>query len=202
MRPYGVRDTGGGVLGYTDTGTGTPTPKSVLSTTPTKSTSTKTTPTIDRGYNTGGGARAYTDAGTGTSVRKQQTVSRNDNNTSSVTSVGYSITYGLCVDGNYGASYVWDKLGNRGVAITVGIGGGLASSPSQSINVLAASNMSSINEMRGWGVSIGSTLAIVSMEAALGKDSYGVFVGGWPGLGIEFHANISYTWVIPIGGMK
>ena len=24
MRPYGVRDTGGGVLGYTDTGTGTP----------------------------------------------------------------------------------------------------------------------------------------------------------------------------------
>ena len=66
MRPYGVRDTGGGVLGYTDTGTGTPALKTVVSNLPTRSTPTKTTPAHNRGYDTGGGVRAYTDAGTGT----------------------------------------------------------------------------------------------------------------------------------------
>ena len=139
-------------------------------------------------------------SGTGTPSRKQQVES--SKNTSSVGAVGYSITYGLCVDGNFGASYVWDDRGNKGVAITLGIGGGLASSPSQSVSVLTDSNSASIYDMQGWGVSIGSTVTIVSMEAALGKDSYGLFVGGWPSLGIEFHANMSYTWIIPIGDIK
>lgn len=198
--PPWKRDYGNGVVAYADTGTGTPQKKTV-------SGSSSITPKVEKPSstktNTGnysGTVQQYTDSGTGTPGKKQQV--ENNNNTSSVAAVGYSITYGLCIDGNFGASYVWDDLGNKGIAITLGIGGGLASSPSQSVSVLTASNSSSIYDLQGWGVSTGSTVAIVSVEAALGKDSYGVFVGGWPGLGIEFHANMSYTWIIPIGDVK
>lgn len=115
-------------------------------------------------------------------------------NKPNVRSYGISGAAGWNLDVNGGVSYVTDDSGQEGIAITVGIGGGLGYS--YGISIMTNSNYNSIADMEGFGASIGGTIAHVGMEGSIGQKYGGMTLSVWFSPSLEFHANISYTWVI------
>lgn len=80
--------------------------------------------------------------------------------------------------------------------ITTGIGGGLGFS--DGFNTLLRSNYNSINDLGGVGAAFGGTVTFLGLACAAGKGYSGLSLAGWVESSLEFHALISYTWVIPI----
>ena len=107
---------------------------------------------------------------------------------------------------------VTDDRGNSALVITAGLGGGLGGKisgsfsnptisnigkPSLTPNFISFPNAHEVWDLQGPGVAIGGTVKVISAE---------MFASEWNGYsvgtanGMEFHAMITYTWVIPIKG--
>ncbi len=140
-----------------------------------------------------GGAIGYTDTATGTPM-----ISANLVRYSGVNSLGVSGAMGWGLDSYFEIVYVEDGFNNRGVAITIGVGGGLGKT--FGVSFLTHSTYSTIYDMRGPGVTVGGTLGPLGFSESAGNNGRGFSLAPWLSLGLDFHSNITYTWVIPIEG--
>ena len=125
---------------------------------------------------------------------------------------GVGVNGGFGVTGQLGVSFAIDVEGNIYALITAGAGGGLGISGNQnkqiavgqpgasgSISGLDVTLVPSEDFVDGWGTSIGGTVAWFNANYSQIEKENRSFTGGINGYGLEFHANITYTWAIKIG---
>ena len=129
-------------------------------------------------------------------------------------SKGVTGTYGSVsaawgIAGSVSVARVTDSRGNEALAITAGFGGGLGGSfsidaaqkefkagdPGSSLGVVYYPDASVVWDLQGWGVAVGGTCILVSGEVSSSTiNGYSIA----PAFGVDFHALITYTWVVPI----
>ena len=110
---------------------------------------------------------------------------------------GVSFVFGFVAVGYISIYHVYDPMGNRAVAITLGGGGGLVSGgTSYGFGTVNYSNANTIEDLAGWGVALGTTLGYVGGEISSGKDVTGYGLSGSLNLGAEFHAVITHTFIL------
>ena len=129
-------------------------------------------------------------------------------------SKGVTGTYGSVsaawgIAGSVSVARVTDSRGNEALAITAGFGGGLGGSfsidaaqkefkagdPGSSLGVVYYPDASVVWDLQGWGVAVGGTCILVSGEVSSSTiNGYSIA----PAFGLDFHALITYTWVVPI----
>ena len=120
-----------------------------------------------------------------------------------------SVSAAWGIAGEVSVARVTDGRGNEALAYTIGLGGGLggsfsidtaqkefkAADPGASLGFVYYPDASVVWDLQGWGVSVGGTCILVSGEASSSVvNGYSIA----PALGADFHALITYTWVVPI----
>ena len=126
-----------------------------------------------------------------------------------VTGTYGSVSAAWGIAGSVSVARVTDSRGNEALAITAGFGGGLGGSfsidaaqkefkagdPGSSLGVVHYPDASVVWDLQGWGVAVGGTCILVSGEVSSSTiNGYSIA----PAFGIDFHALITYTWVVPI----
>jgi len=99
-------------------------------------------------------------------------------------------TAGLAVGGTIGGSMIQDTEGFEGSTVTAGFGAVVGVGVGLGLQWTTAD---SIDDLKGWGGSIGVTVGVVSFEVLYGDGYWGIGVQG--GLGAEFHSLAEYTWL-------
>ena len=126
-----------------------------------------------------------------------------------VTGTYGSVSAAWGIAGSVSVARVTDSRGNEALAITAGFGGGLGGSfsidaaqkefeagdPGSSLGVVYYPDASVVWDLQGWGVAVGGTCILVSGEVSSSTiNGYSIA----PAFGLDFHALITYTWVVPI----
>ena len=126
-----------------------------------------------------------------------------------VTGTYGSVSAAWGIAGSVSVARVTDSRGNEALAITAGFGGGLGGSfsidaaqkefkagdPGSSLGVVYYPDASVVWDLQGWGVAVGGTCILVSGEVSSSTiNGYSIA----PAFGADFHALITYTWVVPI----
>ena len=126
-----------------------------------------------------------------------------------VTGTYGSVSAAWGIAGSVSVARVTDSRGNEALAITAGFGGGLGGSfsidaaqkefkagdPGSSLGVVYYPDASVVWDLQGWGVAVGGTCILVSGEVSSSTiNGYSIA----PAFGVDLHALITYTWVIPI----
>ncbi len=126
-----------------------------------------------------------------------------------VTGTYGSVSAAWGIAGSVSVARVTDSRGNEALAITAGFGGGFGGSfsidaaqkefkagdPGSSLGVVYYPDASVVWDLQGWGVAVGGTCILVSGEVSSSTiNGYSIA----PALGADFHALITYTWVVPI----
>ena len=126
-----------------------------------------------------------------------------------VTGTYGSVSAAWGIAGSVSVARVTDSRGNEALAITAGFGGGLgggfsidaaqkefkAGDPGLSLGVVYYPDASVVWDLQGWGVAVGGTCILVSGEVSSSTiNGYSIA----PAFGADFHALITYTWVVPI----
>jgi RHS repeat-associated protein len=94
--------------------------------------------------------------------------------------LGWGVGGGAAVVGSSSDGGLLGTLGS-GAAYGAGVGGGLQ-----------FTNADSVQDLTGWGGSIGVSLGILGIEVDYGNGYWGVSIG--LGVGAEYHARADHTW--------
>ena len=125
-----------------------------------------------------------------------------------ITGFGVSAVAGWVYVANASVFYVKDAYGDEALLVVAGAGGGLNISRSMEIGGPSLSGLyisfpdaDRISDLEGSGATVGATIGIFSGDMSIatsGKQENSYDYGGWFSPGLEFHAVITYCWVIPL----
>lgn len=147
--------------------------------------------------------------------REEQIKEAIDNNAliKMLLNTSFGANAGFAISGGADVSFAADKNGNVYALVTLGGGGGIGiNAKGNPVFNSVGGNLSSgifenikvvdsVDELDGWGVSIGGTVAFLTAESRVIEQNDADFDLGLTSFGLDFHAHITYTWSIYIGNI-